>query len=156
MADAVGAIKAARSSELTPAEVGTLIDHWEHSKPAWDIGGLYWRLTRGTWPPKSAESIRQQRRDSDERERRKQRIRQQEVARQAEAEADRLRDLEKHLGPVLDGLSPDELEQLANRVYPDAWSRAYYDRERGSPLVRNDLLMELAQTHEMSLCEHPG
>jgi hypothetical protein len=56
MADDVGAIRAAQRDGLSAGTAGELIDHWEAARPAWDVGALYWRLTRGTWPERSAPS----------------------------------------------------------------------------------------------------
>ncbi|MHB8953544.1 MAG: hypothetical protein ACYC4U_11290 [Pirellulaceae bacterium] len=56
VADTPGAIRAAQADAISPREAGELIDQWESARPAWDVGGLYWRLTRGTWPERAAAS----------------------------------------------------------------------------------------------------
>ena len=56
MADAPGAIAAAKSDGMSAGVAGDLIDQWERARPAWDVGGLYWRLTRGTWPERTPSS----------------------------------------------------------------------------------------------------
>ena len=56
MADDVGAIRAAQRDGLSVGAAGLVIDQWEAARPAWDVGALYWRLTRGTWPERSAPS----------------------------------------------------------------------------------------------------
>lgn len=146
MLDSVGAIKAARESQLATSDVIAIIDEWESSRPAWDVGGLYWRLSRGNWPEKSAESVDQVRRTADDRRRAEQRDELAAIRREADKEAARARELEQRCGPLLDSLTPDELEHLVGRVYPDAWQIAYYHRDRASPLVRIDLLMELERS----------
>jgi hypothetical protein len=59
MLDSVGAIEAARESQLEPQDVCVLIDQWESSQPAWSLGGLYWRLSRGNWPARASPTIEQ-------------------------------------------------------------------------------------------------
>jgi hypothetical protein len=68
MADTHGAIAAAKADRLTPDQAGAVIDEWEAARPAWDIGALYWRLTRGNWPERAA-PIRE--RDMAEQEKRR-------------------------------------------------------------------------------------
>lgn len=143
MLDSVGAIKAARESQLAPGDVIAIISEWESSRPAWSLGGLYWRLSRGNWPEPSAEYAQLQQRALDDRRRSQQQAELASIRRESEEEAARLERLERRAGPGLDSLTPDELEQLVERVYPDPWQRAYYERERASPLVRLDLLLEI-------------
>jgi hypothetical protein len=54
MADTHGAIQAAQAERMTPDQAVAVIDQWEAARPAWDIGALYWRLTRGNWPERAA------------------------------------------------------------------------------------------------------
>lgn len=56
MADAPGAIREAQADAMTSQQAGAVIDEWEAARPAWDVGGLYWRFTRGTWPERAAVS----------------------------------------------------------------------------------------------------
>ena len=60
MADTPGAITAAQRDGLSAGAACRLIDQWEAAGPAWDIGGLFWRFTRGTWPERTPTSREQE------------------------------------------------------------------------------------------------
>lgn len=56
MADTPSAIEAAQRDRLTAGAVGQIIDQWEAGRPAWDVGALFWRLTRGSWPQRATKT----------------------------------------------------------------------------------------------------
>ena len=153
LADTPGAIRAARDDGLAPAAVAELIDQWEAARPAWDVGGLYWKITRGTWPEKSEEYVRAQRDATLAEERRRQRIEETRRQQHADQEAAAARELEARTGPVLDSLPEAEVVRLIERVYTSDFEQAYARRNRASPLVRHALLQAIDGKQEAIRCE---
>lgn len=153
LADFPGAIRAAQDDGLAPSAVGELIDQWEAARPAWDVGGLYWRITRGTWPEKSEEYVRAQRDATLAEERRRQRIEETRRQQHADQEAAAARELEARTGPVLDSLPEAEVVRLIERVYTGEFEQAYARRNRASPLVRHALLQAIDGKQEAIRCE---
>lgn len=56
MHDALGAIKIAQADGMTASDIAAIIDQWEAARPAWDLGALHWRCTRGSWPEHAAKA----------------------------------------------------------------------------------------------------
>ena len=50
LVDVPATIQAARYADLSPPDVSAIVHEWTAARPKWELGALYWRLTRGSWP----------------------------------------------------------------------------------------------------------
>jgi hypothetical protein len=147
------AVSSAIDAGLSLSEIAWAIAFWDANRPAWEVGVLYHRFVEVRnprlrvdegWPRPSTAWTKAHTRQTDAT-----------IGRRAEHERDRKRaesereiaaDLERRLGPMLDGLSPDRLNELAAERLAGQPILERQFRRHGvrSALVRERLLAALA------------
>lgn len=149
------AIRGARSAGATPEQVIALVAWWRDRRAAWEHpeAVLYWRIRRlapgqdvaAAWPAPRAdwlapETVARHAAAADARRQAAAALAQREAAQTAAAAA-RLAELERDLGPLLDGFTP--AQQLALFAGDEVWAARY--RANGAVgYIRSELLDRLA------------
>lgn len=60
LAKASEAIDGAKAIGMTVESIGLVMREWRAAQPAYDLGALYWRLTRGVWPERAGNGQEEQ------------------------------------------------------------------------------------------------
>jgi hypothetical protein len=138
------ALEQARADGKTPAdlwadlaELSAGLDAGRFATP----GALYWRLTTGQWPPDSETYARRKIQLEKAQEHAKQRQRTKRHNHQAEQSDAELARLEADFGHILDGMTPNDLENLRQQL-PE-----FYRRKQLAPggMARYLALLEIEQ-----------